>query len=132
MNTLCTQKQMRGNKSSLATMIEENDNLNKEYATTQQSRMDLVILIEQKVKECNDSISKENELLTNIQNKSNTISSFNAEQEKLKLASKRCIALINSYNVFEESNTEYIESLNKHFEEKWNTDFMDYYFLILF
>ena len=97
----------------------EKEQLTLLYSTAKLRRADLINSIEDKVKECNDQINKENEVLTNLRNSSELVSLLKKQHEELQSLSTSSITLMNAYKDFQENNKKSIAAINRYFEDKW-------------
>ena len=75
--------------------------------------------IEEKVRECNNIIGKENEFLLKIKNYDSSLNSLNKHHKKLNSTSEKCVEIIKSYNEFAQNNKNYIESIKAYFNNQW-------------
>ena len=93
--------------------------MQQNHGITKEKRIDLIRIIENRWNECNNTIDKENDLLTRINNKIHVLALLKDQSGHLQSSSAQCIQIIESYNKFEENNLKYIQSIKIYFDKKW-------------
>ena len=90
-----------------------------QYDSMEAKRIEKVALIEKMVNECNEIITNENTLITELNELRAETASLEEQLEMKKASSNGCVDTISRYAAFGEQNQQYIDTISGHYNAQW-------------
>eukprot|EP01083_Nonionella_stella_P068188 180834_1 len=111
---------LEANEQKTTSYSNKNTTYQSQYQTTQTKRKELIQSIDATVKECNQTINEENELLEHIQQTQNMLNLLREQKEQLFASANSCDVLMKEYQTFETINDNAIRVIEQHFDRQWD------------
>eukprot|EP01083_Nonionella_stella_P308919 1092053_1 len=117
-NSICDH--LEANEQKTTSYSNRNTTYQSQYQMTQTQRKALIQTIDATVKECNQTINKENKLFEHIQQTQNMLNLLRRQKEQLIASANSCDVLMNEYQTFETINADAIQAIEGHFDTQWD------------